>query len=302
MKRIFTLALLGLVAIPLNAWGLSNLSSNLTTATVLIANYNANSEFLGWGSGFFVDEGIVVTNKHVINVGNWYRVYATTANEAVDFNCYKKITKSDVKINLDDDVAYMRAFLPCSHGVLRFANDPKQGDPVSVVGYPYNGSADMTLTVTSGVVTGRTQEGWLSTDAHLDFGNSGGPVLNASEVVGVAVAKGIDAEGNYVEGYFIPSSVIESGLLYANDSGFGYTPQIHSSSSRSSSSRSSSLSSVSLAPQSSRRSGVGSSSSRPSMSPLQERTCKRVEKYRKDANVLYRLNQRLMKRYGFRCV
>jgi len=265
MKRLSVLLALFAAAIPV---AVAAPSASMKTSTVFIANYSDAGSFLGWGSGFFVDEGIVVTNKHVIQDGDWYRVYATGSDDKVDLACFKKITRSDVKINLDDDVAYMRVFLGCEHGTMRFALDPQEGDPVSVIGYPFRETieASMELSVTSGEVTGYTYEGWLGTDAPLDFGNSGGPVVNDSEVVGVAVAKGVDAAGNYVTGYFIPSSVILDGLLYANDSRFGYTPQ-SSFSSRSSSSRSSSSSSSSsLLSSASSRSSSRSSSSRPSSS------------------------------------
>lgn len=272
---LFSAVLIALI--PYLVWAQSSLPSSITSATVLIANYNASGTFLGWGSGFFVDEGIVVTNKHVIESGDWYRVYGTGVNEAIDFNCYRKITKSDVKINLDDDVAYMRAYLPCDHGTMNFAADPQEGDLISVIGYPYKkGSTTIELVVSSGTVIGRTEDGWLSTDAYMDVGNSGGPVINGTEVVGVAVAKGIDDQGNFVEGYFIPSSTILRGLLYANNSDFGYTPQ-SSISSRSSSARSSSVSSSSsvFSSSSSQRSSSFSSRSSfvqtfPDVSPLRE--------------------------------
>ena len=257
--------------LPAAAWAASGLSEHVVTSTVVIANYSESGDFVGWGSGFFVDEGIVVTNKHVIQGGDWYRVYATGSNEEIDFTCYKKITKSDVRVNLDDDVAYMRVFLSCAHGMMKFADDPQEHDRISVVGYPYKASTSVSgslrLIATSGVVTGVTDDGWFITDAQMDVGNSGGPVVNGTDVVGVAVAKGIDDEGNYLEGYFIPSSVIERGLLYANDSNFGYTPQIRSSSSRSSSLRSSSSSAHSSSVSSSRSSVPRVSSVRSSAAP-----------------------------------
>lgn len=288
-------------------------------ATVMIANYadDQAKTFLGWGTGFFVDEGIVVTNKHVIDGGDWYRVYATGENFAVDKTCSKNITKSDVKVNLDDDVAYMRVFLPCEHSVVKFAQDSVEGDPSWIVGYPYRGSYEKSLTLlsTTGAVTGQSQYGWMKTSALLDFGNSGGPVANESGVIGVAVAKGVDENGDFVTGYFIPSSTIEKGLLYANDSRFGYTAQTSKSSlSRpsSSSSRSSvsSSSSVSSRTSSSSSRTSSSSSSRSSVSSIRAfsensfegRTCARVSRWFSNSPTMKdRVNARLMNRFGFTC-
>ena len=269
MRRMRFLAAVAISLLPIMAWGASGLPTAMTTSTVFIANYNSENAFTGWGSGFFVDDAIIVTNKHVIQAGDWYRIYATGADEAVNLNCFKAITKSDVKINLDDDVAYMRAYLPCDHGKMNFAEDPQMGDAISVMGFPYKGSleASMQLTVTHGEVIGRSTDGWFLTDAHLDIGSSGGPVVIGSEVAGVAVAKGVDDQGEYLAGYFIPSSVILSGLLYANDPHFGYTPSSRSSSSRSSSALSSSVSSVS-----SSRSSISSQSSVTRSSPSSRRS------------------------------
>lgn len=265
MKITSIVSAIVLLLVPVIAWGASDLPSSVTTATVFIVNYNADDQFIGWGSGFFVDEGIVVTNKHVIEAGDWYRVFATGADEKVNTLCHKIITKSDVKINLDDDVAYMRVYLDCEHGILDFADDAWEGDSVSVMGYPYRGSTALSqeLSVTSGTVNGFNDTyGWVLTDAAMDLGSSGGPVLSNGGVVGVAVAKGIDEDGNYLTSYYVPGSVILDGLLYANDSRFGYTPRSRSSSSRVSSSRSSSSSSRTSS--SSSRSSRSSESSRSS--------------------------------------
>lgn len=286
-------------------------------ATVFIVNYSNDKEFLGWGSGFFVDEGIVVTNKHVLAAGDWYIVYATGSDGRVDTSCRKNIVKSDTKVNLDDDVAYMRVFLDCDHETLGFAPDPEEDDPLWIVGYPYRGSvsSSMSILVTSGSVMPTTIAGWMRTDARLDFGNSGGPVVNQSAAIGVAVAKGVDENGNFVAGYFIPSSVILRGLLYANDSRFGYSGSEpawlrSSSSSKSSSSRSSlssSVSSVSSSRSSSSRSSTASSKSSSSVgnvaaTDLARRTCDRVAKwFDKSPTSKARVNARLLKRFGFVC-
>jgi hypothetical protein len=318
MKRLLATSVIASVFVPFfAAHAYAPVGDDVKLATVMIANYadDQAKTFLGWGTGFFVDEGIVVTNKHVIEGGDWYRVYATGENFAVDKTCSKNITKSDVKINLDDDVAYMRVFLPCDHSVVQFAQDSVEGDPSWIVGYPYRGSYEKSLTLlsTTGAVTGESQYGWMKTSALLDFGNSGGPVANESGVIGVAVAKGVDENGDFVTGYFIPSSTIERGLLYANDSRFGYTAQTSKSSlsrSSSSSSRSSSSSSrVSSSSTSSSSRTSSSSTSRSSSSvrsfpanSFEGRTCARVSRWFSNSPTMKdRVNDRLLKRFGFEC-
>ncbi len=319
MNRTLSFLLFTLLLAPLVAIGEEAQNRTVNAATVMIVNYDSTGKFLGWGSGFFVDEGVIVTNKHVIVGNGFYRVYATDEHDAVNFDCYKKITKSDVKVNLDDDVAYMRVFLDCEHGILDFADtDPADATPVSVVGYTFRGSVEQSLTLrtTTGTVNGKTSDGWLRTDAQLDVGNSGGPVVHEDDVVGVAVAKGVDSHGGYVTSYFIPASVIYKGLIYANDSQLGYTPRGSAPTPRSSSSSSSlsSRSSTSSSSVSSSRVSSQSSSHRVVItsskasivrvpSDFQKRTCDRVRTwFKNDAKMIGRINERLLKRFGFECM
>jgi len=224
------IALMGAVsALPSLAAVTDELSANTKSATVMIAIFDKAGDFTGWGTGFYVDERIIVTNKHIINGGQYYRVYATGEDDVVNLECFRNLTRSDVKLNLDDDVAYMRASLTCEHGKMYFANeDPKAGDSVGVLGFPNKGSLkeSMHQSQTKGTVTGPDDvTPWIRTSAFVDFGNSGGPVVKDDKVVGVVVAKGVDDNGNFVSGLFIPVSQIVRGLEYANNSTFGYTPQ-----------------------------------------------------------------------------
>jgi len=254
MRRLSLLPAFVLALLPALAWASSNLPSNVITGSAFIVNYDENGGFAGWGSGFFVAEGIVVTNRHVLENRNRHRVYAVGEDEKVNLKCYAEFWQGEVMFNPDGDVAYIYADPPCDHGILSFADDPVYGDPLLVLGFPYRSRETIQMVVTSGSMLGRTADGWFITDAHMDEGSSGGPVLNGTDVLGVAVAKGIDDVGDFVEAYFIPSSVIENGLINTNDSRFAYTPRSRASSSRSSS--------TSLSSSSSSRSSVRSSSSR----------------------------------------
>jgi len=227
MNRFFMGVLIGVVAsIPTVL--AEEQSANTKSSTVFIANYDSKGSYIGWGSGFFVDEGIVITNKHVIEGATYYRIFSTNADDSVDIACYKDIGRTDVKINLDDDVAYIRVYINCEHGVVQFADgDPKRGESIGVIGYPSQGTLaeSMNLYISTGSVTGEITNSWLRTDAYIHFGNSGGPVVQDGYVVGVAVAKSLNSDGTYAAGYFVPTSIIIEGLLNANNSTFGYTAQ-----------------------------------------------------------------------------
>jgi hypothetical protein len=213
-----------------------DLLENAKNSTVFISSYDFRGRLLLRGSGFYVDEGIIITNKHVIDgAARYYRIFTTGENETVDFTCYQDITRSDVKVNLVDDIAYLRAFINCPHSSVFFADsDPKLGVKIGVLGYP--AIAGFTLTYNEGAVLEQVQGGtifksydgmWFKTDAQIHGGNSGGPVIEeGGRVVGVAVASHKDENGYAIDGYFVPVSEILRGLTQANDSSFAYTPQI----------------------------------------------------------------------------
>ncbi|PIR53070.1 hypothetical protein COU76_03010 [Candidatus Peregrinibacteria bacterium CG10_big_fil_rev_8_21_14_0_10_49_10] len=238
MKRIgtaialFAILCLGTASVS-HAAGV-DLYANLKKSTVLIASFDFRGNFISRGSGFYVDEGIVITNIHVIDgAARYYRIFTTGENDEVDLSCYTDINRSDIKLNLEDDIAYIRVFINCAHSSVFFAkSDAQVGDAIEVVGYPgvsgthiaYN-EGSVVEKAQAGIVPGETEGFWLRTDAKINKGNSGGPVVKSGLVVGVAVAAHFDQNGNALDGYFIPVSQIERGLEYANDSSFAYTPQ-----------------------------------------------------------------------------
>lgn len=212
---------------------------NSKFATVLIISYDAEGDILGRGSGFFVDEGIIVTNIHVIDgYARYYRIYSTGLDGEFDSSCYKDITRSDIKLNLEDDIAYIRAYINCPHTSVYFASeDPKIGSQISVYGYPALGDSfystfemirndgEIISEFPAKVGLKEYRGPWLLTDALIHSGNSGGPVVQDGKVVGIAVASHQDSSGIAIDGVFIPVSIIVSGLENANNSTFGYTPQ-----------------------------------------------------------------------------
>ncbi|MBU0767308.1 S-layer homology domain-containing protein [Patescibacteria group bacterium] len=213
--------------------------SNVKKSTVLIASYDYKGDLLGRGSGFFVDEGIVITNIHVIGgTARYYRVFTTNDDDTIESGCNRLLSISDIKLNIEDDVAYMRAYVDCPHGSVFFSDsDPEIGDEIEIFGYPAIGEdslGTLDLTSISGHVLDKTQAlqqyadiaaQWLVTDAIITAGSSGGPVVQDGKVVGIAVAAHIDKTGKSLDGIFIPVSVIRKGLESSGTASFGYTPQ-----------------------------------------------------------------------------
>ncbi len=63
MKRLLVPLTFLLALVPVSLLGASAPSAVMKSSTVFVANYSDAGDFIGWGSGFFVDEGIVVTMR-----------------------------------------------------------------------------------------------------------------------------------------------------------------------------------------------------------------------------------------------
>lgn len=214
------------------------LINNVKKSVVLIGSYNLHGQLIGRGTGFFVDEGVIVTNIHVIDgAAKYYKIFSTSDDDTMDHLCYQELNRSDIRLNLEEDVAYIRAYIDCPHGSVFFASeDPRLDEKVEVYGYPSpdgilenfdlkNNKGKM-VALNQYVQINDIEYGpWIKTDAPIDSGNSGGPVVKDGLVVGIAVAATTGMDGYAVNGYFIPVSEIRRGLEYANTSTFGYTAQ-----------------------------------------------------------------------------
>ena len=160
----------------------------------------------GAGSGFVIDGGYVVTNAHVVDEA-----------VAVDLGAPYHTSAEVVGVDHAHDLAVLEPHGQVDGHQFRFAEgDPGVGEEVALLGYPLDAGATMTQGSVSG--TGQTFEGVaidvLQTDASVNLGNSGGPMIDAhGEVVGVVVGKRAWAQPDVAAegvGYAIPGTVAEA--------------------------------------------------------------------------------------------
>jgi len=164
----------------------------------------------GIGSGFIVDpRGYIVTNGHVIKGADQVQV-------TLDGN--KKLAAKVIGVNPKTDVAIIKvggANLP--HARLGNSDSLQVGDWVLAIGNPFG----LTQTVTAGIVSAKGRSGmgildyedFIQTDAAINVGNSGGPLVNIDgEVVGMNTAIFSKSGGSMGIGFAIPSNVIKRVL------------------------------------------------------------------------------------------
>lgn len=149
---------------------------------------------LGTGSGFFVSDGYVLTNRHVVGASKYVKVKLSSGRELVG---------EVVRANAARDVALLKTEAGVAPALAVLTEKSAVGTEVYAVGSPLG--QELAGTLTRGVVSGhRDVEGasFVQSDVAVNPGNSGGPLLDAAgDVVAITAVKIKGAEGL---AFFIP--------------------------------------------------------------------------------------------------
>ncbi|GLS41452.1 serine protease [Mesorhizobium tianshanense] len=168
---------------------------------------NPSQKVQSLGSGFVVDaeQGIVVTNNHVI---------ADADDIEVNFSDGVTLKATLVGTDTKTDVAVLKVD-PKGHKLtaVKFGDSSKMrvGDWVMAIGNPFG----LGGTVTVGIVSARNRDinsgpydDFIQTDAAINRGNSGGPLFNSDgEVIGINTAIISPSGGSIGIGFSIPSQL-----------------------------------------------------------------------------------------------
>ena len=157
------------------------------------------------GSGFIVDpSGIIVTNYHVIDKADEILVRLQDDRELK-----AEVVGRDPKT----DLAVLRVESDEPLPFLEFgdSDETRVGDWVIAIGNPFGFAS----TVTAGIVSARKRDiragpydDFIQTDAAINKGNSGGPMLNLEgRVIGVNTAITSPSGGSVGIGFAVPASL-----------------------------------------------------------------------------------------------
>ena len=193
----------------------------ITTTTISTNNrFAIPTESEGVGTGIIVDaNGYILTNSHVISDGQ-----ANTVNVLFNDGTTSpgKVAWYDPQLDMAIVKVNKTGLTPAELGN---SDDVTTGDIAVAIGNPLG--LDLQRSVTQGIISGLdrtieteqgTMTGLIQTDASINSGNSGGPLLNQNgQVIGINTAKASQGEGL---GFAIPINtakpIVESVIKNGN--------------------------------------------------------------------------------------
>ena len=170
---------------------------NVSPSVVGVVQYRTMDGILsvyGSGTGFIVSsKGYILTNAHVVEGAELVTVMLPDGEE---------IDAKVIGIDSDTDVGVLKV----EHEGLKAlaignSDDVRVGEFVLAIGNPLD-MKRLANTLTFGIISAKSREitiegqtnSYLQTDAAINYGNSGGPLLNMrGEVIGINSAKSITA-------------------------------------------------------------------------------------------------------------
>ena len=174
------------------------------------------------GSGFVLDgDGGIVTNAHVVTEGEGGSL-RRASDVYVQFADGNQVEAQIVGVDANSDVALLRidpAGLTLRPLPLGSSRALEVGAPVAAIGSPYGEPQSLSVGVISGLdrsidsLTGFSIDGAIQTDAAINRGNSGGPLVDAhGRVLGINSQIRSTGGGGEGVGFAVPVDTVRRVL------------------------------------------------------------------------------------------
>jgi len=180
----------------------------------------------GGGSGFIITaDGLIATNKHVVsdtnakytvitNDGKTYDATVVAQDPSLDFAVVKIDAKGlpVVELGSSDSLQVGQKVLAIGNALGEFQNTVTEG-VLSALG------RSIVASDTGGQQSGESLDGLLQTDAAINSGNSGGPLVNLrGQVIGINTATTAKGQAEGI-GFAIPIDMAKSAIESVKKSG-----------------------------------------------------------------------------------
>jgi len=165
------------------------------------------------GSGAIIENNYIITNAHVVSNAKFIQVSKDQSSKRVTAKIKYISHQADLAILEVDDKSFFNGTKQ-----LKFTQNVKTGDNVTVLGYPMGGA---TLSTTKGTISRIEPQNYvwsyermlaIQIDASVNSGNSGGAALNDNgEIVGIVMQSYAKSQADNIS-YIIPSMIVNTFL------------------------------------------------------------------------------------------
>jgi S1-C subfamily serine protease len=215
-------------------------SNGVVTITSLFGSSSGSSPLggpgeAGQGSGFILDDhGFIATNAHVVTEGRGSNIKKAPELFA-EFADGNQVSARIIGFDPNSDVALIKVdpkglrLVPVKLGQ---SARVVVGEPVAAIGSPFGEEQSLTVGVVSAI--NRTIDALtdfqigdaIQTDAAINRGNSGGPLMNArGEVIGINSQIRSSGGGSEGIGFAVPIDAVKRSLAQLRETGeahYGY--------------------------------------------------------------------------------
>ena len=177
-----------------------------------------------FATGVIIEGNRILTNAHAVAFAGQVYIQAYQSAEKIYARVIAEAPGVDLALLEIDDESFFKEHPPLSFESLL----PKAKDTVNVYGYPVGGKE---LSVTEGIVSRIEFSGMrygvlslqIQIDAALNPGNSGGPAIAGSKIIGLVSSKMKEAEN---VGYLIPVEEVDMFLKDISDGSYEGKPAL----------------------------------------------------------------------------